>query len=43
MAAQTPTTETQVLDGLKEGEEVILYPGNRIRDGERVKPISLSR
>lgn len=42
-AGQSSGTETQVLDGLKEGEEVILYPGNRIRDGERVRPISLSR
>ena len=30
--------ETQVTDGLKEGDEVILYPGDRIKDGQRVKP-----
>jgi HlyD family secretion protein len=34
-------TETQVLDGLKEGEEVILYPGSRVRDGQRVTPVTL--
>ncbi len=34
-------TETQVLDGLKEGEEVILYPGSRVQDGQRVKPIRI--
>jgi HlyD family secretion protein len=34
-------TETQVLEGLKEGEEVIVYPGSRVRDGQRVKPITL--
>jgi len=34
-------TETQVLEGLKEGEEVILYPGSRVRDGERVTPVTL--
>ena len=34
-------TETQVLDGLKEGEEVILYPGSRIHAGQRVKPIHI--
>jgi HlyD family secretion protein len=32
-------TETQVLEGLKEREEVILYPGDRVHDGQRVKPI----
>lgn len=34
-------TETQALEGLKEGEEVILYPGSRVSDGERVKPIKI--
>ena len=34
-------TETQVLDGVKEGEEVILYPGSRVRDGQRVRPIEI--
>jgi HlyD family secretion protein len=34
-------TETQILEGLKEGEEVILYPGSRIHAGQRVKPIKV--
>jgi len=34
-------TETQVLEGLKEGEEVILYPSSRVRDGQRVKEIKI--
>ena len=34
-------TETQVLDGLKEGEEVILYPGSRVHDGQRSNPIKV--
>lgn len=34
-------TETQILDGLKEGEEVILYPGDRVADGQRVKPVKI--
>lgn len=34
-------TETQVTDGLKEGDEVILYPGDRVSDGQRVKPVKL--
>jgi HlyD family secretion protein len=34
-------TETQVLEGLKQSEEVILYPGSRVRDGQRVRPITI--
>jgi len=34
-------TETQVVDGLKDGEEVIVYPGSRVQDGQRVKPIKI--
>lgn len=34
-------TETEVLDGLKEGDAVILYPGDRIQDGLRVKVVKL--
>ncbi len=30
-------TETQIVGGLKEGEEVILYPGDRIRPGQRIQ------
>ena len=40
-AGRSSGTETQVLEGLKEGEEVILYPGSRVRDGQRVTPIML--
>jgi len=36
-------TETQILEGLKEGEEVILYPGDRVQDGQRVQPIQVVR
>lgn len=36
-------TETQVLDGLKEGDEVILYPGDRVQDGQRVKTMKVVR
>ena len=38
-AGRTSGTETQVLEGLKEGEEVILYPGDRIQPGQRVKRV----
>jgi HlyD family secretion protein len=34
-------TETQVTDGLKEGDEVILYPGDRVSDGQRVSPVKI--
>jgi HlyD family secretion protein len=34
-------TETQVLEGLQQGDEVILYPGSRVRDGERVTEIKI--
>jgi len=34
-------TETQVLQGLQATDEVILYPGSRIKDGQRVRPIKI--
>lgn len=34
-------TETQILEGLKDGETVILYPGTRVKEGGRVKPITI--
>jgi HlyD family secretion protein len=38
---RSSTAEVQVLDGLKDGEQVILYPGSRVRPGQRVKPIRI--
>jgi HlyD family secretion protein len=35
-------TETHVIQGLKAGDEVILYPGSRVRDGQRVRPMKIS-
>lgn len=40
-AGRSSGTETQVLEGLKQGEETILYPGSRVRDGQRVTPVTL--
>jgi len=40
-AGRSSGTETQVLEGLKEGEEVILYPGSRVQDGQRVTRVTL--
>ena len=34
-------SETQVVDGLAEGDSVILYPGDRIRDGDRVRTVQI--
>jgi HlyD family secretion protein len=34
-------TETEVIDGLNEGDEVILYPGDRIHDGLRVRVVKM--
>ena len=34
-------TETEIIDGLKEGDQVILYPGDRIKDGQRVELVKL--
>ncbi len=34
-------TEMQILEGLNEEDEVVVYPGDRIRDGLRVRPIKI--
>jgi HlyD family secretion protein len=34
-------TETQILEGLKSSEKVILYPGSTVREGERVREIRI--
>lgn len=34
-------TETQVLGGLSAGETVVLYPGSRVRDGQRLTRIEI--
>lgn len=33
---RTSGPETQILSGLKEGDEVVLYPGDRLQDGQRI-------
>jgi HlyD family secretion protein len=38
---RSSANETQVLEGLTAGEEVILYPGDRVHEGQRVKPIKV--
>ena len=38
---RSSATERQILDGLKTGDQVILYPGDRISDGQRVTTVKL--
>ena len=35
-------SETQILSGVQEGDEVILYPGDRLKDGQRAKPMVIA-
>jgi HlyD family secretion protein len=41
-AGRSSGSETQVLEGLQAGAKVILYPGSRVRDGQRVRPIEVA-
>ena len=36
-------TETQILEGLNSGDTVILYPGSRVHDGQRVRQIRIEQ
>jgi HlyD family secretion protein len=38
---RTSGTEMQILEGLNPGDSVILHPGDRIRDGQRIKPTTV--
>ncbi|MFA5262559.1 MAG: efflux RND transporter periplasmic adaptor subunit [Opitutaceae bacterium] len=40
-AGRSSGSEIQVLEGLKEGDEVILYPGDRVKEGQSVTPIKV--
>lgn len=40
-AGRSSGSEVQILKGLNEGDEVILYPGDRVSDGQRVKPVKI--
>jgi HlyD family secretion protein len=42
-AGRSSGAEIQVLEGLREGDEVILYPGDRVKDGQRVQPVKVVR
>ncbi len=34
-------TEVQILEGLGEGDAVVLYPGDRVTDGQRISPLKI--
>jgi HlyD family secretion protein len=34
--------DTEILGGLKEGDRVIVYPGDRVTDGSRVRPLDVN-
>jgi HlyD family secretion protein len=40
---RTSGAETEIVSGLNEGDEVVIYPGDRINDGDRVKTLRISR
>lgn len=33
--------ESEVLDGLKEGERIVVYPGDKVSDGTRIAPLAI--
>lgn len=41
-AGRTNGLETEILDGLVEGERVAVYPGDKVGDGTRVREITIS-
>lgn len=40
-AGKTSGREFQILEGLKEGETVIIYPSGKVKEGAKVRPIQL--
>lgn len=40
-AGRSSGAETQVLEGVKEGDELILYPGDRVQPGQRVRTVKI--
>ncbi|MGE3310140.1 MAG: efflux RND transporter periplasmic adaptor subunit [Limisphaerales bacterium] len=35
-------TEVEILEGLRADQEIVLYPGDRIREGVRVRPVEIA-
>ena len=34
--------QTEINEGLREGERLVVYPGDRVRDGVRVRPLVIA-
>jgi len=41
-AGRSSGTEVQILQGLKADEEIVLYPGDRIRENVRIRPVVIT-
>jgi HlyD family secretion protein len=41
-AGHSNGVDTEILDGLHEGERVVIYPGDKVVDGTRIEPIELN-
>ena len=41
-AGHTNGLETEIIDGLRAGDRVIVYPGDKIADGVRINPMVVS-
>jgi HlyD family secretion protein len=41
VAGRSSATMTQIVEGLSEGDQVILYPGDRVTAGRRIQPMDL--
>jgi HlyD family secretion protein len=34
-------TESEIIEGLREGESIVVYPGDKVSDGTRITPLSI--
>jgi HlyD family secretion protein len=34
--------DTEILDGLRAGERVVVYPGDKVTDGTRIVPVTVN-
>jgi HlyD family secretion protein len=42
-AGRSNGVETEILAGLREGESVVVYPGDKVTDGTSVRPLAVAR
>jgi len=41
-AGHSNGVEVEILDGLRAGDQVVVYPGDQVTDGTRLHPIKVS-